>query len=147
LVQCDLVPLKRTVRPGGKFWDSGDLFSFPLDTPESKPFGLGSRIWDVAAFWYKNHLLCAIVCDFMVYPDPKFIIFKTKKQLHFSLRFKANFFMILCYHARHLLQIHWSKLLCGMYGFMAKSSVSRLNICRILMRYVNQSGGQIISIV
>ena len=39
-----------------------------------------------------------------------------------------------CYHARHLQQIHWSKLLCGMYGFMAKSSVSRLNICQILMR-------------
>ena len=28
-----------------------------------------------------------------------------------------------CYHARHLQQIHWSKLLCGMYGFTAKSSV------------------------
>ena len=44
-------------------------------------------------------------------------------------------FLILCYHARHLQQIHWSKLLCGMYGFTAKSSISRLNICQILMRY------------
>ena len=28
-----------------------------------------------------------------------------------------------CYHARHLQQIQWSKLLCGMYGFTAKLSV------------------------
>ena len=38
--------------------------------------------------------------------------------------------------ARHLLQFHRSKLLCGMYGFMAKLSVSRLNIYQILMRYL-----------
>ena len=31
---------------------------------------------------------------------------------------------IFVYHARHLHQIHWSKLLCGMYGFTAKSSVT-----------------------
>ena len=29
----------------------------------------------------QNHLLCAIVCDCMVYPDPKFLIFKTKNSL------------------------------------------------------------------
>ena len=28
-----------------------------------------------------------------------------------------------CYHARHFQQIHWNKLLCGMYGFTAKSSL------------------------
>ena len=28
----------------------------------------------------QNHLLCDIVFDFMVYPDPKFLIFKTKKK-------------------------------------------------------------------
>ena len=39
-----------------------------------------------------------------------------------------------CYHARHLRQIHWSKLLSGMYGLTAKSSVATLNICQILMR-------------
>ena len=39
-----------------------------------------------------------------------------------------------CYHAKHLQQIHWSKLLCGMYGLTAKSSVPRLNICQLLMR-------------
>ena len=38
--------------------------------------------------------------------------------------------------ARHLQQFHRSKLLCGMYGFMAKLSVSRLNIYQILMRYL-----------
>ena len=39
-----------------------------------------------------------------------------------------------CYHARHLQQFHWSKLLCGMYSFTAKSSIALLNICQILMR-------------
>ena len=29
-----------------------------------------------------------------------------------------------CYHARHLQQIHWTKLFCGMYGFTAKLSVA-----------------------
>ena len=29
-----------------------------------------------------------------------------------------------------------------MYGFTAKSSVSRLNICQILMRYLEGLGGQ-----
>ena len=29
------------------------------------------------------NLLCVIVCDCMVYPDPKFLIFKTKKCSHF----------------------------------------------------------------
>ena len=41
-----------------------------------------------------------------------------------------------CYLARHLQQIHWSKLLCGMYGLTAKLSVARLNICQILMRCI-----------
>ena len=43
--------------------------------------------------------------------------------------------MFLCYHARHLKQIHCSQLLWGMYGLTAKSSIARLNICQILMRY------------
>ena len=38
----------------------------------------------------QNHLLCAIVCDCMVYPDPKFLICKTKKQPH--LRLEDDFF-------------------------------------------------------
>ena len=45
--------------------------------------------------------------------------------------------MILCYHARHMQEIHWSKLLSGMYGLMAKSSVATLNICQILMRLMD----------
>ena len=41
-----------------------------------------------------------------------------------------------CYHARNLQEIHWNKLLCGMYGFTAKLSVPRLNICQILMKCI-----------
>ena len=57
---------------------------------EIKPCGLGPRIQNVEAFWYKIEIkiiyfvpLCLIVFDFMVYPDPKFLIFKTKKHPHF----------------------------------------------------------------
>ena len=99
------------------------------------------RIRDVEAFWYKTEIkiiyfvqLCLILCDCMVYPDPKFFIFKTKKRTHFLPEVRGWFF-ILCYHARHLQQIYWSKLLCGMYGFTAKSSIATLNICQILMRF------------
>ena len=46
--------------------------------------------------------------------------------------------MPLCYLARHLQEIHWSKLVCGMYGLTAKSSIARLNIYQILMRLRNQ---------
>ena len=41
--------------------------------------GLGPRIRDMEAFWYKTEIkiiyfvpLCLIVSDCMVYPDPKF---------------------------------------------------------------------------
>ena len=37
----------------------------------------------------------------------------------------------LCYHTTHLQQIDSSKVLCGMYGLMAKSSGSTLNILRL----------------
>ena len=64
---------------------------------EIKPCGLGPRIQDVEAFWYKTEIkiiyfvpLYLIKFDFMVYPDPKFL--KTKKQTHFFLRLKADFF-------------------------------------------------------
>jgi hypothetical protein len=36
--------------------------------------------------------LCLIVFDFMVYPDPKSMIFKTKKWPHFFLRLEADFY-------------------------------------------------------
>ena len=45
--------------------------------------------------------------------------------------------LCLCYQSRYLQQIHWSKLLCGMYGFTAKWSIPTLNICQILMRFRN----------
>ena len=52
---------------------------------EIKHCGLGSIIQDVIAFLYKTeikiiYILCAMVCDCMVYPDPKFLICKTKEQ-------------------------------------------------------------------
>ena len=50
-------------------------------------------------------LIALIVCDCIVYPDPKCLIFKTKKRPYFFLRLEADFF-ILYYHSRHLQQIH-----------------------------------------
>ena len=61
---------------------------------------------------------------------------KLKNDLRFCFEAKGWFFLILCYHARHLQQIHWSKLLCGMFGLTVKSSIAGLNICQILMRFV-----------
>ena len=75
----------------------------------------------------------------MVYPDPKFLIFKTKKRPHFFSEAGGWFFLILCYHARHLQQIHWNKLLFWMYGLAVIASVPTLNICQILMRYSNRN--------
>ena len=37
---------------------------------------------------------------------------------------------------RHLQEIHWSKLLCGMFGFSAKSSVTTLNILQLSIRFI-----------
>ena len=52
-------------------------------------------------------LLCLIVFDFMVYPDPKFLISKTEKWPQFvSEVILEAVFLILCHHARHLQQIH-----------------------------------------
>ena len=52
--------------------------------------------------WLADNCLGIIICykteikiivfDRMVYPDPKFLISKTKKQPHFFLRLEANFF-------------------------------------------------------
>jgi hypothetical protein len=54
---------------------------------EIKPCRLGPRIRDMEAFWYKTEIkiiyfvpLCLIGLDFIVYPNPKFLIFKTKNQ-------------------------------------------------------------------
>ena len=43
----------------------------------------------------RNLLLCSIVlivCDCMVYPDSKFLIFRTKKHPRFFLSLEADFF-------------------------------------------------------
>ena len=59
---------------------------------------LGPRIQNVEAFWYKIeikiiYILCAVVFDFIVYPDPKFLIFKTKNRPNFlSQGLEADFF-------------------------------------------------------
>ena len=60
---------------------------------------LGPRIRDVEAFWYKTEIkiiyfvpLCLIVFDFRVYPDPKFLMLKTKKMASFFLRLEADYF-------------------------------------------------------
>ena len=39
-----------------------------------------------------NYMIVLIVCDCMVYPDPKFLICKTKKWPHFFLRLEPDFF-------------------------------------------------------
>ena len=41
---------------------------------------------------------------------------KTKKTGSFFYEIEVSFF-ILFHHARHLQQIHWYKIFCGMYGF------------------------------
>ena len=65
-------------------WHSQNIWT--LHELEIKPCGLGPRIQDVEAFWYKTEIkiiyfvpLCLIVFDVMVYSDPQFLIFKTKK--------------------------------------------------------------------
>ena len=107
---------------------------------EIKPCGLASRIRDVESFWYKTEIkiiyfvpLCLIVFDRMVHPDPKFLIFKTKKRPHIFSEVRDCFF-ILCYHARHFLKIHWNENFCRIYGLGVIASVATLNICQILMR-------------
>ena len=47
-------------------------------------------------------------------------MFLASKSLH---NLRGQKWSCLCYHARHLQQIHLNKLFCGMYGFTAKSSV------------------------
>ena len=62
------------------------------------------------------------------------MIFKTKKWFHSFLRSETDFFLILCYHARHLQQIHLNENFCRMYSVGVIASVATLNICQILMR-------------
>ena len=93
------------------------FFNPELKTPKSllpyykleiKPCGLGSRIRDVKAFWYKTVIiyfvrwcwLCVIVWFTLTL---NFLYLKLKNGLVFFW-----FFLILCYHARHLQQIEQS---------------------------------------
>ena len=60
---------------------------------------LGPRIRDVEAFWYKTEIkiiyfvpLCLIMFDRTAYPDPRVLIFKTRKTTSFLfLRLDAVF--------------------------------------------------------
>ena len=93
------------------------------------------------AFLYKTEIkiiyfveLCLIALIVWFTQTQNFLYLKLKMASFIFLMKMPTFFLILCYHARHLQQIDWSKLLCGMYS-TAKSSISRLNICQILMRF------------
>ena len=66
---------------------------------EIKPCGLGSKIRDVEAFWHKTEILyfvplcwLCVIDDCMVYFDPKFLIFKTKKSSFFFWSWRLIFF-------------------------------------------------------
>ena len=111
---------------------------------EIKPCGLGSCIRDMEAEWRlkvitdliswifgKENWRCGMnqMLSSSVRRDMMFLASNSLNNL------RGQKWSCPCYHARHLQQIHWSKLLCGMYGLMAKSSVPRLNVCQILMRY------------
>ena len=45
--------------------------------------------------------------------------------------------MILCYHTKHLKQVHWNENFCRLYRLAKILSVARLNICQILIRWVD----------
>ena len=66
----------------------------------------------------------------MFYPDPKLLIFKTKKWTHFFS--EADFFDPML--SRKTFATNLNKLLFWMYGLTVIASVPTLNICQILMR-------------
>ena len=104
-------------------------------TTSSWECGLGSRIRDEEAFWYKTEIiyfvrlcwLCVIVWFTLTL---NFWYLKLKNILIFFWGWRV-IFLIQCYQARHL---HWNKLLSWMYGLAVIVSVPKLNICQILMR-------------
>ena len=69
----------------------------------------------------------------MVYPDPKFS--KTKKWP----RLEADFFLIPCYHEKHLQQIYCNKIFGRMYGLgvMLTMTTSKLHILIQIVMYVS----------
>ena len=96
-------------------------------------------IRDVEAFWYKTEIkiiyflpLCLIVWFTLT---PNFLYLKLKMASFFS-EVRGWVFLVLCYHARHLQQIHWNENFCRMYGLAVIASIARLNICQILMRFL-----------
>ena len=73
-----MTPTKATIGIGSTAWKKWKQIQINNEL-EIKPCGLGSRIRDVEAFWYKTEikiicfvqlcLIALIVCDCMVYPD------------------------------------------------------------------------------
>ena len=105
---------------------------------EIKPCRLGPRIQDFDTEQKSNSFnlchcvwLCLIVWFTLTL---NFWYLKLKKHLIFFLRLEAVFFGPILSLTRHLQQIHWIENFCRMYGLAVIASVSRLNICQILMR-------------
>ena len=94
---------------------------------EIKTFSLGSRIQDMA-LWDKLNieLKCQPVFSLQCF-WPLTASITSELKINHAYAWRS-------YHERYLQQIHSRKLLCGMYDFMAKSSIATLNICQILMR-------------
>ena len=98
-------------------WLQSAFFSFTdlKNNPPSKfEFFSNLKIRDEEAFWYEI-------------------------EVSFFLRLEADFFVLSCYHARHLQQIHWNENFCRMFGLAVIASDAWLNICQILMRLVEAS--------
>ena len=80
-----------------------------------KPCSLGSRIQDVEAFWYKTEIkiiyfvpLCLnvlIVSDCMIYPDPKFLIFKKISKIEYQ-KFRVRVNHTITHNQRNQTQLH-----------------------------------------
>ena len=104
------------IKPCGQFemWRHFDT------KQKSKSFTLCNCVWLCVIVWFTLTL--------------NFRYLKLKMASFFFWGWRLIFFDPICYHASLLQQIHFSKLLCGMYGLTAKSSVATLNICQILMR-------------
>ena len=95
----------------------GQMANFPpLLVVEIKIWRLNGGWKSLLALW--DELNVELMCQSVL----RDMMFLTSNSLH---NLRGQKWSCPCYHARHLQQIHWSKLLCGMYGFTAKSSVPR----------------------
>ena len=79
--------------------------------------------------WSQNNCvwLCLIIWFILILN----FLYLNKKPASFFSEVRGCFFLILCYHARHLQQIH-----CRIYGLVVIVCIARLNICQILMSII-----------